>query len=224
MSGNGLKGFIIAQCPGRTTGRLLIAALILLGLNACSTVQQVKVDQSARDSLNAVRHEALGQIDSWTLEGRLAVSNEEDGGSGHFSWRKQGEDNRMDFHGALGRGAWRLVADKDGAQLELADGTVHKGSTIDELVRKQAGWGVPVDALAWWVRGLAAPGEIQHLELDEEGRPGLLRQLGWTIEYGRYRSIGELSLPLKVTARQAGNNVKLAIRNWQMPGDSGNHD
>jgi len=203
---------------------ILIMALLVTGLPACSTLQEAKVDHTARDHLYETRLDIFGGIDSWVLEGRLAVSNDEDGGSGHFSWNKQGESHRMDFHGALGRGAWRLESDSSGAQLELADGTTHRARTIGELVRRQVGWEIPLDALAWWVRGLAAPGVIQHRELDEEGRLVELLQRDWTIEYGRYRAVGNLDLPIKLTAHQAENTVKLAIRNWQIPKSPEKHE
>lgn len=195
---------------------LACIALVTTALPACRTVQPTDTEQAARIQLYESRQDGLQQVESWLLEGRLAVSDGEDGGSGHFNWQELADSGRMDFHGALGRGAWRLVYDGQGALLELADGSRFQADTVDELVRSRLGWEIPVDTLAWWVRGLAAPGEVQLRVLDDEGHLSTLHQRDWEIEFGRYRVFGELRLPVKMTARQAEKSVKLAIRRWDM--------
>lgn len=162
------------------------------------------------------RAERLSQLNAWTLEGRLAINDGEDGGSGRFRWKEQADSTRMEFHGALGRGAWRLIADSGGAVLETADGSVHRAGELGELVRDQVGWQVPVNTLAWWTRGLAAPGEVDDRILDENGSLSRLVQGGWVIEFGRYRSFGGIDMPVKLTARKADWTVKLAVREWRL--------
>ena len=117
--------------------------------------------------------------------------------------------------------AWRLLAGLNGAELEFADGRRYRADSIDELVRRQVGWQVPVEALAWWVRGLAAPGNPQQRVLDEEGRLSLLQQDGWQIEFGRYGMFDGEAMPARMTARQRDRTVKLAIRKWDL---SGSHE
>ena len=46
----------------------------------------------------------------------------------------------MNFHGALGRGAWQLNADENGAVLEWADGEIHRADTVGELLEQRLGW------------------------------------------------------------------------------------
>jgi outer membrane lipoprotein LolB len=199
----------------------LVALLVVLTtglLSACGAMQPRDVEQAARQPLYDQRVARLGPLDSWVLEGRLAVSDARDGGTGFLSWRQQQGDSRMDFHGALGRGAWRLLAGDDGAELEFADGRLFRADSIDALVRNQVGWNVPVEMLSWWVRGLAAPGKVRRKLLDEEGRLSELSQHGWSIEYGRYGEVGGETMPLRMTARQEDRAVKLAIRKWQLKG------
>ena len=158
----------------------------------------------------------LEGIRDWGLEGRLAVNDGEDGGSGNFSWAQQAGENHMDFHGALGRGAWRLNADSEEAVLELANGEVHRASTISELVMSQLGRHVPVEPLKYWVRGLKAPGKSEALELDEKGLLVKLSQFGWDIEFDRYRKTQNIEMPAKMTARRDKQMVKLVVRNWTL--------
>jgi outer membrane lipoprotein LolB len=183
---------------------------------ACATVPPSEQAPGARAPLYEQRFAQLTAVDDWSLEGRLAISDDADGGSGQLRWRQRNGSSHMDFHGALGRGAWRLEADAAGAELQLADGSLRRADTVDALVRAEIGWRVPVEALAWWVRGLAAPGRLEHRQLDDQGRLSELRQSGWRIEFDRYEEIGPLSMPVRLTARQDDRTVKLAIRKWEL--------
>jgi outer membrane lipoprotein LolB len=174
----------------------LLFAVALAHAPGCSSVRPLDTEQAARLPLYEERAARLGQ---------------QPGGS------------RMDFHGALGRGAWRLLADTNGAELEFADGRRYRAESIDELVRAQVGWPVPVEALAWWVRGLAAPGKLQQRVLDEEGRLSLLQQGGWHIEFGRYGMTDGEAMPARMIARQQDRSVKLAIRKWELSGSHESH-
>lgn len=194
----------------------LLAALAAGILSACGSVQPLDAEQAARGPLYEQRLARLGPLDTWALEGRLAVSDDQDGGSGLLNWQQSQGESQLNFHGALGRGAWRLQADAGGAELEFADGRIFRADSIDALVKGQIGWHVPVDKLSWWIRGLVAPGQPGQRILDEEGRLSRLKQHGWTIEYGRYAAVDGEAMPSKMTARQADRTVKLAVRKWDL--------
>lgn len=200
----------------RDTCRWLAGFFCLVLIASCSTVPPTPDEISVREGLYRERLTALAALTSWSLEGRLAVSNGKDGGSGSFRWNEAPQYSRMEFHGALGRGAWRLTSDARGAQLELSDGRSYSAPTVDELARRQLGWEVPVAYLSWWARGLAAPGGTEVLELDEKGRPTLLVQAGWSVEYGRYQMVDGQDLPARLSARRDSARVKLAIREWKL--------
>lgn len=171
-------------------------------------------DSDARSALYQSRYDEISSRVIWELDGRLAVNDGQDGGSGNFKWAQDKDSTLMDFHGALGRGAWRLEADAFGAILELADGEVYQAGNVTALVRRQLGWQIPVDALEWWVRGLEAPGGTPDLELDEQGLLLGLKQFGWDIEYDRYSDSEVVVMPYKMTARCDNQTVKLVVRRW----------
>lgn len=196
--------------------RLLAVFAFAALLTACAAAPKVGTGQAEREPLYLLRLARLERIDAWAIEGRLAVSDEQDGGSGSFQWRRDAAGSRMDFHGAMGRGAWRLQADEQGAELAFADGTSYHAASIETLVREQVGWPVPVETLGWWVRGLAAPGAVQQRTLDAAGLLSALQQDGWDIEYSRYGDVGDVAMPYRMTARQADRTVKIAVRKWQL--------
>jgi outer membrane lipoprotein LolB len=214
--------------------RIPLALVLAMPLffSACSTAVVRETDQGERRQLYLERQATLAGIDNWSLDGRLAVSDGKDGGSGTLRWRQSAAETKMDFHGAFGRGAWRLRADQSGAMLERADGRIFRKLTINDLASSQLGWEIPVDALSWWVRGLAAPEEgaafpssnAPRVEPDDAGLPRLLRQHGWTIEFDRYRPVGSVTLPFKLTARRDGHSVKLVVRQWELPAKQGFND
>lgn len=199
---------------------LWLATLVFL--SACSSMQPVAVDETTRQNLYETKYSRITGLSQWRMTGRLAVSDKKEGGSGHFSWETSRSGSRMGFHGALGRGAWQLVADNSGAELELADGTVRRADTVERLVRLQVGWEIPVNNLAWWVRGLAAPGEVTRQVIDDQGNLTELQQDGWTIDYGNYRDFEGINLPVKLFARQSDWKVKLAIKEWGFEKEGGN--
>ena len=193
---------------------ILACALVALVLQACSTVPTSGQDE--RLARHEIRKTDLDGIEHWAIEARLAVKDGSDGGSGKLHWREGVDRRRMEFHGALGRGAWRLESTAGGAELELADGRLYQAGSVGELVRDQLGWSIPVEALSWWVLGLEAPGSFESRSLEENGVLLALSQQGWEIEFDRYREVDGIDMPHKMTARRADKSVKLAVRQWTL--------
>lgn len=196
--------------PVPATPLLLLLVVVLAG---CAGQPRENTDQDARHAAWADRSARLGDLENWGFTSRLSIDDGADGGSGRLDWRTRPSSSSLQFRGALGQGAWRLAMDPDGATLSLADGSVYQGASVNELVQRETNWRIPVDALSWWVRGLAF-GDPELLELDPEGRPLLLREAGWTIEYERFDDFNGLHLPIRLQAFDGQVRVKLAISRW----------
>lgn len=163
-------------------------------------------DRTAKISANA----------EWTLAGKISLDDGDQGGSGRLQWQVTPGHSELDFHGSLGRGAWRLQIGPDGVLLRMADGTEQAAAGVSELIQDHMGWPVPLEALQWWVRGLAAPGEVENEQLGSEGLLVSLRQFGWNVDFSRYDSVGDLVLPVRLNATRDNYRVKLAISRWRM--------
>jgi len=199
------------------TLRACLAALSLAFLfSGCAGTPPRSEEDPAFKKAYEQRLERLLPIDHWAVEGRLAISDGHEGGSGSLAWMHDGEATRMSFRGALGRGAWQLLADSSGARLELADGSVEHAASVAELVLNQVGWKVPVEALSWWIKGLAHPDPWQARVLDEEGRLISLQQFGWEVDFDRYGEASNFWLPSKLTARRGDYRLKMAVRRWRL--------
>jgi len=198
--------------------KTVVTVILLYTLAACTTSPERATDQV---SLTAFQNRSgqLGEIASWGLAGKISMDDGAQGGSGRLRWDVEAGLSELDFHGALGRGAWHLLVVPGLARLQLADGTVETAPGVGELIRDQVGWPVPLDALQWWVRGLAAPGPIENRTLDTQGLLISLRQFGWTVEYNRYDSFAGVQLPVRLDAKRQNYRVKLAISRWRMGTD-----
>jgi outer membrane lipoprotein LolB len=167
------------------------------------------------------RLQELQSHDQWTLRGRLAISDGMEGGSGNFIWQNDGDRTRMSFHGAMGKGAWQLQADHSGARIELANGEIHEAATVAALVVQEVGWQVPIDALSWWVKGLADPAKWESRELSGHGLLMKLSQFGWEVEFGNYDEVDGSKLPSKLIARRGKYLVKMVVRIWELKAEAG---
>ena len=187
----------------------------LLALNACTGVS---VKESVKGSQSAYQHRAekLAAHEQWNLVGRISLDDGDRGGSGRLQWDVKTDISELDFHGAMGRGAWHLQIGPQVAILKEANGAEQTAPDVNGLVQDKLGWQVPMDALHWWVRGLAAPGAREELELDADGLLTSLYQFGWRVSFSRYDSATGIELPKKLNATRENYRVKLAVSRWQM--------
>ena len=185
-------------------------------LSGCKTVPVTEPGIDAQAAYKN-RAENIVSVSNWNLVGRISLDDGEEGGSGRLKWVVKADHSTIDFHGAMGRGAWHLDIEPAGAALRLADGSEYFADGVDALVQQQIGWPIPVNALQWWVRGLAAPGTIDAQQLDAEGLLTSLAQFGWQIDFNRYASDTDVAMPVRLDARQNDYRVKLAIGRWHLP-------
>lgn len=144
-------------------------------------------------------------LSSWTLEGRLGLSNGEDAGSGSFVWAHSPDRDELAFRGAFGRGSWTLVAEPGLARLELADGRVSTAPAVSDLIFLETGWHLPVDDFARWVIGQSR---------SEAARVEVLREAGWTVEYQDWFGPESHYLPRRIRASRGEDEIKLLVRKW----------
>lgn len=188
---------------------------LLFTLNACTGVA-VKEPDTIDRAVYEERSGKLTAIAHWGLTGKISLDDGDQGGSGKLQWDVSADQSEMGFRGAMGRGAWNLKMGPEGASLKLADGTEQTAADVSELIWEHVGWPVPLDALQWWARGLAAPGGSENEQLGAGGLLTSLRQFGWDVKFSRYDSVAGIELPVRLKATRDNYRVKLAISRWRM--------
>ena len=187
---------------------------LALAVGACSTlpVPPAPAADSAAETLWRQRQQALAALQSWNLNGRIAVLTAQEGWHAGVRWNEQDGQYHIHLDAPLGQGAAEIIGNDAGVVLRTRDGEFSAASAED-LLEQRLGWGLPVSGLRYWVRGLPdtrAP--VERRTLDIAGRLTHLRQAGWDIEFKRYAPAYSLELPDKIFFTSLGTATTLEIR------------
>jgi outer membrane lipoprotein LolB len=204
----------------------------LLGLAAfvagCATSPPIPPPVGNPAAAWQARQAELKPVIAWKIQGRLAMHSGDEGWQATLYWTRDGERQRIDLTGPLGRGHLRLVQDSHGAELRDADQRTWHAQNAEQLLYRITGWRVPLDGLDYWVRGLPAPDAAASEELDDRGRLKKLVQSGWDIRFLEYARYGSHDLPSKLfmtrrstgaeenAAGDAALEVRLVVERWTL--------
>lgn len=192
---------------------LLLATVLLL--SACSRQPaRLTADRPADWDL---RQKALTALDTWDLNGRIAVTLEKNGGSASLVWQQRADTYSIQLFGPFGKGAVKLQGGPEGVSMEDDEGRTTRAADPETLLLQHLGWQVPVSGLKHWIKGSPAPDiALDNLLLDEQGRIGELAQGGWRISYSHYREIDAFALPTRLRLINRELKVKLLIKHWEL--------
>ncbi len=102
--------------------------------------------------------------------------------------------------------------------LDGLDGGPRRGADAGELLVEATGWEIPVQALAYWIRGQPAP-ELPSAELQYgvDGHLAALTQGGWKIAYTAWQPGTDETpaLPARIEAERGDSRVSLIVDGWQ---------
>jgi outer membrane lipoprotein LolB len=188
----------------------VLAGIAMLALASCASAPR----RAESGAALASRATALAQSPTWSFEGRVAVSDGEDGGSGRIRWRQDGEDFVVEIRAPVSQRTWRLTQTGDELVLEGAREEPVRGYDAEALLARQVGWRLPFAEMRHWVRANAASREARVV-LDEDRRPRTIEEGGWRVEYRKYDESQAPPLPQRIVATRAPYEVRLAIARWQ---------
>lgn len=195
----------------RTCLSAAVAALGLLLLAGCAAV----APRPAGDWLKS-RQAWFQRHPDWSVDGRMALSDGQRGGSLALHWQARGERHEIALRTLAGGQQWRLMLGPDGAVLVGSEVGRLEGPDPDLLVEQAVGWPIPVRHMADWLRGLPAPAAAQ-IRFGEDGLMVGLDWADWHLEYQRWAGWGNgaVRLPARIEARRGPHRVRLALGAWQ---------
>lgn len=173
-----------------TRSRRRFAALLVIALGGCATLPE-PAPQRAPEARDA----------PFTLAGRISARHGSNAVAGGFTWTHAPPRDRIDLADPLGQTLARLDGEPGNVTVRLADGRVETATTWDALTRRALGVTIPVEGLAFWIRGLGAPDSQATIERDGTGRVSALRQDRWDIAYA-YEDAS--TMPHRVTLTYPG--------------------
>lgn len=186
------------------TVRLLLPVLLLALAGCAARAPLPDIPWSA---------EAVTELARFTVHGKVGFRRGDQGGSAALTWIQQEGEYELSASGPLGQGATRIRGND--RLLRIDNGKDVRESTDPEgLLAEALGWPVSINSLAFWVRGLPAPGTAAEVEYDEAGRPSRIRQQDWDIRLDRWRADGHRVLPHRVVATGGDSRVTLLIERW----------
>ena len=206
-SNNLLRGVRAGVVIG--AGGLFLAACAPVAVRNPGTVKQL--------AAQATREHALGAQQSWSLDGRFAASDGQHGGSGSLSWQQEGRQYQFTLRAPITGKTVQLNGGPNGAVLTGMGKQALAGRSAGDVLNAEFGWDVPVADLAWWVRGLRAPGRPAILTFGANGLPATLDQDGWHVDYRDWYSERNPPLPHKVYASRDPYTVRVMIETWNAP-------
>ncbi|GEM_PF-102997 len=199
--------------PVRIGGLVVLAAGLLLG--ACAPLPVRTAGTPEQLAAQAARERVLEARQDWNLHARFAASDGRNGGSGSLDWNQTGDRYVFVLRAPITGKTVRLEGGPDGAVLSGLDKTPLQGRDAESVLSEQFGWHVPVAQLAYWVRGLRAPGAPARLTFGADGLPATLDQDGWRIEYRDWYADRTPPMPRKVFASRDPYSVRVLIEQWQ---------
>lgn len=171
---------------------------------------------------NVLAHQqTLQAIDQWQVNGKLGIRTANDSGSASLKWSQTQKHYQINLSGPLGQKRMLITGKPGKVTLEEAGQKPLTAKSAEALIKKTAGWTLPVTQLAYWVRGVPAPRvKITRLQTNNLGLIEQLEQGGWLISYSNYRTWNvagqQLAMPQKIIAQYRDVRLILAIRDWQM--------
>ncbi len=157
---------------------------------------------------------ALSQLDNWQTRGKAGLRSPGRSESANMIWSQQGVHSLVYFSGPLGMQS--VTVRSDGQTLE-----VQQGDDIDSwdlsdpevMLEPTGSWGLPLEALRYWLKGIPAPGEIDAIQT-ERGLLLHLQQRDWEVNYSSHNYFGPYRLPTRMEIRRGDNSITLILREW----------
>lgn len=191
--------------------------IVALYLTGCATnVTQPKLATTLKPSVLHMQHmEAIGNIQQFSLKGRLGVITKPKSFSASLAWQHNPELDNVDIYSPLGGKVANITKTPDQVTLTENEEKVISEKDVESLTENTLGFKLPLSGLSFWALGKPSnEGIVNLMTWDDNGRVNLLHQNGWVIEYNTYTTNGDVTLPNKVTLKNDQITIKLIVDKW----------
>ncbi len=157
------------------------------------------------------------KLDSWRLNGRIAISTRTDSWTANVYWQQQGPSYILRLNAPLGQGAFLLEGSENGVIMRTANNETFTDRDPDALIAQVLKLEIPITGLHFWIRGIPAPKPSpQWYTFNKAKHLHRLRQDGWEILYRRYINVQGIDLPNKIHLENQRFKVKIVISQWDI--------
>lgn len=201
----------------------VVTGLLLLTASGCVTQQVIQppITQEPPQKVDWVEHvRKLTLLKDWQLQGKIGIKQQDDGGSAYINWTQSEDSFHITLSGPLGQGTTIISGNDSGAKLESAGDGTFIAESPEELLYQHTGWHIPLHNLLYWIKGLPEPRIPSRAIHDENGYISTLYQGPWRLNFYRYQTALNVTLPHKIKIYHQDLKVTLVIKHWDTLEDS----
>ena len=134
--------------------------------------------------------------------------------SGGFAWTHRPGEDIVELLTPLGQTAARMTMTPAGAEVELSDGRSSFTTDPELFLSDALGVALPVAALPYWMQAVPIARVPFRAEGDSIGRPVMLWQNGWQIQYTSYADATPGAYPTRMQLTQGDIEARMIISEW----------
>jgi len=196
-----------------TFQRSIYIVIISILLSACSTTTP-RAPIGSPQQLWQQHQVQLQTINTWQLQGQIAIITPEDRNSATLNWQQFSDDFNINLTGPFGIHVLTIKRSDNISTLILDDDRQYQGPDTQTLIDQLSPIPIPVAELRAWIIGDPLTDDVQ---LDNYGRVSQANHpLGWHISYTRYQLIENIWLPKNIVIKQDDMRIKITTRNWKL--------
>lgn len=205
-----------------------LLGVLSLAVVGCSTTQQAPtqkpntipaINKSTPKAMWEQRQLVFSRMKEWRMDGRVSLTLDEQNWSFALDWLQRGNQAEMNIKNPLtGSTLAQIIDSGSRVTMKSSDGKTYQDTNAERLLQKQLGMRLPLGGMRYWARGIADPSlPLDRVEWDNVGRPKVLEQGGWLIQYPRYVGTGSNALPDKIQVDRAADKMKVKVlaKDWK---------
>ena len=191
----------------------LLTALVFTQLTGCSSINH----NAKLQYQPSTESPALSSLDHWKLNAKLGIRSAQKAQSISLIWQQLGTNYSIKLQGPMGFGSATIDGNKQ--QATIQQGSKNLMGAPDNLSAGLLGVPLSIEAMNWWVKGLASPNHstAANIVIQENGQLSRFEQNGWQIQFSGYSKNGPYLLPKKISGRRGELSFKLVINQWDFP-------
>ncbi len=189
------------------TARTAALTLIIVLLTGCAGRSPTLLDPAREIPLKNLQH--------WQLNARIAITTPSDNATASLKWKKKNSEFDFLVSGPLGVTVAHLVQEKKQAYLSIPDEEKRQHENAHVLLQQSLGWDFPIEALAFWVKGIPSGKAGEQVSYNEKGQIDSISLADWQVDFSKYRRFQGYVVPKMIKAVHPQMSIKVVAKRWQ---------
>jgi outer membrane lipoprotein LolB len=196
--------------------KFILFLVVAISIAGCTTTPPQKFVADP-DKKWEQRKTQLSGVNSWLINGRIAVINGHESWHLNLKWQRHGDNYVLDLSGPFGAGHAQLTGSKGNVLLVDSDQNYFYADSPDRLLHEVTGLQIPVKSLLYWINGIPDRNiKVDSQQIDAHGRLAELKQSEWNIRFKQYIDVEQHELPQKIFIDGFNLKVKIFIDEWKL--------